>query len=145
MKKWKKITVEEGLMKDIQNIVEGSNESKSGFATNAIEKEINRIKKERTELDMQELVDEFRNNAVPYSKKGIKNLNDFASQLKTNTKDIKRLEKTIKEVHSREKEVLRTFRAINKGLMVVEDVKGKHIYRKVTEKAIVKRGKRTRK
>jgi len=94
MKKWKKITVEEGLMKDIQSII-GSNESKSGFATAAIEKELKRIKKERAELDIQELADEFRNNAVLYSKKGIKSLSDYASQLKTVSKDVNAMKKDL--------------------------------------------------
>ena len=97
MKDWKSIKVEGELMKNIESIIEGSKESRIGFATAAIEKEIGRIKKERYELDIQELVDEYRNNAVPYSKKGIKNLNDFASQLRTNTEEIKKLKKRVKD------------------------------------------------
>jgi len=95
-------------MKDIESIIEGSDTSRIGFATTAIEKEIDRIKKERYELDIQELVDEYRNNAVPYSKKGIKSLNDFASKLKTNTEDIKRLEARIEDYEQTTRDMIAT-------------------------------------
>lgn len=104
-------------MKDIQSIVEGSNESKSGFATAAIEKEIDRIKKERYELDIQKLVDEYKDNIVPYSKKGIKNMNDYVNTIITNTKDIKRLEKKLDEyvrVEQIEKETERIIKQTKK-------------------------------
>jgi len=109
MKDWKSIKVEKKTMKDIESIIEGSNESRIGFATAAIEKEIERIKKERAELDIQELADEFRNNAVLYSKKGIKSLHDYASQLKTNTKEIKRLEARIDDYEQTTREMIATF------------------------------------
>jgi len=117
MKDWKSIKVKGELMKDIEGIIEGSNTSRIGFATAAIKKEIERIKKERYELDIQELVDEFRNNAVPYSKKGIKNLNDFASQLRTNSENIKKLEKKIEEFGMTTRIVQG---AVKQGVMKVE-------------------------
>jgi len=59
--------------------------------------------------------------------------------------DIKELEKTVKKFADSEKEVLNMFRALKKGLVTLDRVDGKHIYLKFTEKAIVKKGKRSRK
>jgi len=104
MTEWKKITIEERLMKDIQSIVEGSNESKSGFATAAIEKEIKRINKERYELDMEKIVNDFRNNAIPYSKKGINNMEDYVNTLISKSEYVKKLESKIDNIEKKAKE-----------------------------------------
>ncbi len=110
MKDWKSIKVKGELMKDIEGIIEGSDTSRIGFATDAIEKEIKRIKKERYEQDMQKLVDEYKDNIVPYSRKGIKSMEDYVDTIMTNVKDIKRLEKKLEDfikVEEEDKEIER--------------------------------------
>jgi len=138
MKKWKKINVEDGLMKDIQSII-GSNESKSGFATAAIEKEIKRIKRERYELDMEKIVNEFRNNSVPYSKKGINNVEDFVTKLMSNTKDIRKLEK---EYNDLTKEVRWAFAQLKHGYATLGKADGGSVQLIMTK---VKKAKKPKK
>jgi len=103
MKDWKSIKVKGELMKDIEGIIEGS-ETRIGFATAAIVKEIKRIKKERYEQDMEKIVNEFKDNTIPYSKKGINNMNDFVSKILSNSEDIKKLEKKLEHFIKEEEE-----------------------------------------
>lgn len=91
------VRVEEKVMEGVLRKIKGSKISRTTFVSDAIEKEIKRLDNENNAEFLKIIKDHYDEKQISYAGKGIKSFEEYASRMATNTDDIKRLEKKVKE------------------------------------------------